>query len=149
MNLLGLMAILGFILIFLVLVVIKIIFISLLQSTLNEISPQNRLVSKNNLWFLLIPFLGNIYNFIVIPKLADSLKLEFSERNISVDDPRPGYNLGITYSILFFLCLVFIFIGRFNPFFNTFLKPCVIAEFIFFICYCAKISIYKKKLLEN
>jgi hypothetical protein len=37
----------------------------------------------------------------MINSIADSLTREFAKRNISIDEDRPGYNIGLTYCILF------------------------------------------------
>lgn len=85
----------------LLLFIIPMIFYLLtLQSTLQEISPENRKMEPGQVWLVFVPFFGIVWQFIIINRLADSLKLEFSKRNIPVIEDRPGYSLGLTYCIL-------------------------------------------------
>jgi|SRR5690625_3254822 len=90
-------AIIGILIVFLI---IKILFLLTLQKTFDAISRENRKMDSGQVWLLLIPFFALAWNFIVIDKLADSLKLECEARNIPIEEGRPGYTIGLAYSIL-------------------------------------------------
>ena len=71
-----------------------------LQNTLKAVSPHNRLMPPGQVWLNLIPLFGMVWHFIVVDKISQSLRLELNERNITHDEPKPAYNLGLTMCIL-------------------------------------------------
>lgn len=90
---------------------------------------------SGNVWLILIPLFGLVWQFIVVNAIADSLKEEFAKRNITCDEVRPGYGIGLTYSILF-CCSIIPFIGILAA----------LAGLICWIIYWVKIADYKNKL---
>ena len=90
-----------FLIIALVGLVVQIFYLLTLSNTLKLVKAGNRQMEPGQVWLVFIPFFGLVWQFIVVTKLADSLKAEFADRNISVGEDRPGYNLGITYCALF------------------------------------------------
>ena len=58
-------------------------------------------MKPSQVWLMLIPLFGIVWQFIIINRIADSLKSEFAKRNISIDEERPAYSIGLTYCILF------------------------------------------------
>jgi hypothetical protein len=117
-----------------------ILFLLTLQNTLNEVSPENRYLPPGQVWLMLIPLFGIVWQFIVVNRIADSLKAEFAKRNILIMEDRPGSAIGITYCILN-CCSVIPFLGVLAG----------IGGLVCWIIYWAKISGYKVKLklLQN
>lgn len=112
-----------------------ILYLITLQNTLTEVSAENRKLNPGQVWLLLIPFFGIVWQFIIVNRIADSLKSEFAKRNILLDEDRPGYSIGLATCILFccgFL-LSFLFIG----------------SLVCWIIYWRKISDYKRKLQQT
>ena len=71
-----------------------------LQNTFKVISPQNRKMVPEQVWLVIIPIFGFIWQFIVVNRMADSLAGEFSDRGIHDDEARPGIKIGLAYCIL-------------------------------------------------
>ena len=71
-----------------------------LQDTLKRVKQKNRTIEPGQVWLNLIPFFSIVWQFIMINRIADSLKAEFNERGITVKEDRPGAQLGVTYCIL-------------------------------------------------
>jgi hypothetical protein len=109
-----------------------------LQNTLKEVSYENRKMQPSEVWLMLIPLFGLVWQFIIINRIADSLKSEFDKRNISVDEERPGYSIGLTYCIL--LCCGWI------PVLGILAS---IGGLICWIIYWVKINGYKTKLQQT
>ena len=109
-----------------------------IQNTLYAISSENRKMQPGQVWLSLIPLFGLVWQFIIVNRLADSLKDEFVSKNIKIDEERPGIGIGLAYCILF-ACSVIPFVG-----FVT-----VIGGLICWIIYWSKINDYKIKLKQN
>lgn len=109
-----------------------------LQNTFNAISAENRRMQSGEVWLTLIPLFGIVWQFIIVNRLADSLKAEFDARNIKIDEERPGAEIGLAYCIL--LCCSMI------PFLN-FLAT--IPGIICWIIYWSKINNYRIRLIQN
>ncbi|AHW61787.1 hypothetical protein SAMN05444285_102226 [Draconibacterium orientale] len=119
--------------------VIPLIFYLLtLQNTFNAISIENRRMQSGEVWLTLIPLFGLVWQFIIVNRLADSLKAEFNAKNITVDEERPGVGIGLAYCILFCCSII--------PFVN-FLTG--VAGIICWIIYWSKINNYKIKLIQS
>jgi hypothetical protein len=71
-----------------------------LQNTLYEVSIENRKLPAGQVWLILIPVFGLVWQFIVVNAIADSLKAEFLKRSIKTDEDRPGIQIGLAYCIL-------------------------------------------------
>jgi len=124
-----------------------IFYILTLEKTIKAISPENRKVNSSSVWLLIIPFFNVVWQFILVSKIADSLKAEFIKKNIAVSETRPGYTIGLTMCILIsasFISLLNIAGDGMN--FLPWLKW---AEIIFWIFYWVKIADYKKKLINQ
>jgi hypothetical protein len=115
-----------------------ILFLVTLQTTLNEISIENQKIPPGQVWLILIPLFGIVWQFIVINRTADSLKAEFAKRNTPVDEDRPGISIGLTYCILN-CCAVVPVLGIFAA----------VAGLVCWIIYWTKISGYKTKLQQS
>ncbi len=115
-----------------------ILFLWTLHKTLREIRPENRRMQPSEVWLSLIPLFGLVWQFIVVIRIADSLKDEFLARNISLAEDRPGYTIGLAYCI-FFCSSVLPYLG-------------VITALVGFVCwiiYWVKISSFKNILVRQ
>src|SRR4051812_38494386 len=79
------------------------LFLRTLQNTLKIISPENRKMSPGNVWFIIIPFLGIIWQFVVVQKIAKSIKAECKKLNIYIKGKMPTYAFGLSYCISYIL----------------------------------------------
>jgi uncharacterized membrane protein YjgN (DUF898 family) len=109
-----------------------------LQTTFNEVKPENRKMQPELVWLAIIPIFRLIWQFFIVNNLADSLKAEFAQRNINVGEERPGSSIGMAYCILN-CCAVIPFLG--------FLAA--LAGFVCWIIYWVKVSGFKAKLLSS
>jgi hypothetical protein len=126
----------------LLLFISMIFYLITMQNTFNEISPENRKMEAGHVWLTLIPLFGLVWQFIIVNRMADSLKLEFAKRNIKEVEDRPGISIGLTFCILF--CILFC--SSIIPILG-FLTG--IAGLICWIVYWVKINGYKVKLQQN
>jgi hypothetical protein len=92
-----------------------ILFLLTQQNMLRRIQPQNRKLMPGLVWLQLIPFLGQLWQFIVIVKIAASLKKELVSRHddplfgrdvskIELGNKRPTLVIGLVYSIAMWSC---------------------------------------------
>lgn len=123
--------------IFLVALVPGILYLLTLQNLLKAISHENRLVSPDNVWLMLIPLFNLIYPFILYPKISDSLSHEYESRGWDPDGDF-GKGLGTAMPILG-LCSFIPVIG--------FLAA--LGNFVVWIIYWSKMSAHKNTLLWN
>jgi hypothetical protein len=114
---------------------VMILYLVSLQSLLKEVSIENRKMPPGNVWLILIPFFGMVWQFIVINRIADSVKAEFQKRNISSDEERPGFAVGLTYCILF-CCSIIPYLGALTS----------LVGMVFWIVYWVKVSGFKNLL---
>lgn len=132
-------AALVFVIIFIVVTAFPIIFYLLsLQNTLREISLENRKMQPEQVWLTLIPLFGIIWQYFIVARMADSLYLEFSKRNVQSAEQRPGYNYGIAYCILLTASVI--------PMLG-FLA--ILGAAVCWIIYWVKISEYRNLLRQN
>ncbi len=109
-----------------------------IQNTLLEVSVEHRRMKPNLVWLQLIPFFGFIWQFIIVVKVADSLRIQFYYSKISLEEYQPGQGLGIGACIMF--CVSIIPLIGFFTFF---------AAVVCWILYWIKINNYRKKLKES
>lgn len=129
--------------------IIPVVFFVLTQQRILElIRPANRRMSPGMVWLQFIPFLGLVWQFIVVIRISDSIR---DELNTPVDDSifadeafsseaRPTLNAGISYAAIF--CI-------------SFLMPLTIrglialAGLVVWIVYWVQLARYKKRLKER
>lgn len=70
-----------------------------LQKLLEQVSPANRQMPPANVWLMMIPLFNLVYMFLMNTYISDSLAKEYNERNITPNEPRPGFNLGLAKCI--------------------------------------------------
>jgi hypothetical protein len=108
-----------------------------LQNTFKLISTHNRKMEPGNVWLMFIPLFNLGWRFVIVLKMAESLKAEFAERNISVAEQYPGKGIGIAYCVCL-CCSIVPFLGILAS----------VGGLVCWIIYWVKISEYKA-LLEN
>lgn len=137
----GLFAIL--VVVVLMAIAILIAYLLTLQNVLKEIGPENRTVQPNNVWLMLIPLFSIGYAFILYPKISESLRKEYDERDI-IGGGDYGKGLGMTAAILGVIGLI-----------NNVLDLGVIgslvgvASLIVMIVFWVKMSEFKKRLQKT
>lgn len=119
-----------------VLLTVFILYLLNLQNTLKEVSEHNRQIKSGRVWLMLIPLFSLGYAFYLYPKISESLRLEFEEReNIQTGDY--GKNLGLTLAVLGV-------VGLFNL--RVLDSLIDLANLIILIVYWVKMANYKKTL---
>ncbi len=109
-----------------------------LQRTLEAVSPENQKMPPGQVWMVFIPLFGIVWQFIMVNRIADSLKAEFQKRNVQVNEDRPGAGIGIAYCVLNCCCVV--------PILNIL---AIIGYLVCWIIYWVKISGYKRQLEQT
>ena len=115
-----------------------ILYLVSLQSTLNEVSIKNRRMQPEQVWLSLIPLFGLVWQFIMVSRIADSLRAEFDDRQIQIAELRPGYSVGLAYCVLF-TCSIIPVLGFLTS----------IAGLICWIIYWVKTSDFRQKLIVS
>ena len=128
-----------FAIIFLLICLVPVVFYLLtLQNTLKEVSDANRKMPPGQVWLQLIPLFGTVWQFIIVNRLADSLRDEFASRNIQSNEDRPGFALGLTTCIL--TCMGMI------PYIGMLFS---LGGLVCWIIYWVKVSEFKRMLQQS
>ncbi len=129
-------------LMFILFIIPFVFYLLTLQKTLKAISPENRKMPPSQVWILFIPLFGIIWHFIMISKIADSIKAESLIRDIELKESRPGYRVGLAMCIL--NC-----IGLLSELLGAIAGLSIVAFIICWIIYWATIASYKKQILKS
>lgn len=70
-----------------------------LQRTLEKISPENRKMEPGQVWLMFIPLFNLGWQFVIVNRIAASLKQEFAKRNIVISEENPGQGVGIAMCV--------------------------------------------------
>ncbi|HEX6848002.1 MAG TPA: hypothetical protein VF144_13550 [Chitinophagaceae bacterium] len=127
------------------------------QNTLRSIKPHNQKISPGQVWLQLVPGFNFVWQFIVLNRIADSIRAEIDDRistsflnsaePVFLNDktPRPTYNMGLAACILS--------LGGFLPFIG--LEPIAtigsVISMTFLACwivYWTQIVHYKNQFLK-
>jgi hypothetical protein len=111
-----------------------IFYLRTLQRALERCSSESRTLSPGKVWFLLVPFVNLILQFLVVINIAKSLHNEFTRRNLPTT-PAPGRTVGLTMCILTLVNVV------------PFVWP--VASAVALVCWCVywvKIANYSRML---
>jgi len=119
---------------------VYVLFLINLQNLLKQVSPQNRQVPPANVWLLFIPLFSIVYQFILYPKISDSVEQEFRSRGTRLPGDY-GRNLGMAMAILSVVSM-FQYIGI--PYIGNLAS---LAGLIIFIVYWVKTAELKNKLI--
>lgn len=85
---------------------IAILYLKTLADTLRLIAPENQKIDPIKIWWLLIPIFHYYWNFVVADKLSQSIKAEYTQRNIPTEE-RPTYTFGLLTAIVMNISLIF------------------------------------------
>jgi len=77
-----------------------IIYLAALQKALQRCAPESRTMPPGQVWLMLIPLFNVVWQFIVVGRMASSLRNEFLRRQLPLADPEPGKTLGIAMCVL-------------------------------------------------
>jgi hypothetical protein len=113
-------------------------FLFTLYRTAEQISVENRRIVPAQVWLLLIPLFNLIWMFVVINKLAASIKQECDRLNIAYNQQTPTKDIGNVYALLAIASLMPV-IGLFFG----------LAAFICWIIYWTQVARYRKLFIEN
>ncbi len=72
-----------------------ILYLAALQKALERCSPVSRAMRPRQVWLLLIPVFNLVWHFMVVIRIAKSLRSEFDRRNILIGDPAPAKTIGL------------------------------------------------------
>lgn len=132
-------------------ILINAFFCLTLTKTLSQIKPLNRTIQPPSIWLYIIPVFNLYWFFIIIFRMASSIKNELSARNYEVDE-NPGYRVGLTAAVLPFL-MYLLYIVEFYvvsiPYLSFTVGFLGIMRIIFFVQYWMKMSWYRKVLEED
>lgn len=139
----------GFQFLFILLFIIPAIFFFITQqNTLKSIQLITRAMKPGEVWLQLILVFGLIWQFIVVNRIADSIRRELntpvfsfdqnSDLPLDVSSPRPTHSIGVTYCVLI-CCSVIPIIGVLFAF----------AGFICWIIYWVQLVSYKTKVQQK
>lgn len=116
-------------------IVVYVLYLNTLRKTILTVSPENRKLRPGEVWLLLIPIFAFVWQFVLVAKIADSLRAEYQSRGMTPSEDRPGYQIGLAMSI----CLV----ATFLPLLGGLIA---FAGFICWIIYWNKMDGYRKEL---
>lgn len=119
-----------------IMVIPRVFYLISLQSALDSVSPVNRKMPSGNVWLLLIPIFSFVWHFIVVKNISESLSAEANARQIQLDQPKPGYGIGLAMCILNCCFIV--------PGLNVLT---IIASLVCWIIYWTSIVKYKARLM--
>jgi MFS family permease len=117
-------------------VVAGIFFMLSMQRALQLCAPQNRTLAPGKVWLCFIPLFGLVWIFVVVNRMADSLRLEFESRQAPPEDY--GRTIGLTYCILAVISIIPL-IGALTG----------LAAPVCWIIYWVKISAYARRLEQT
>lgn len=115
-----------------------IFFVLTLYRTAEQISVQNRRIVPSQVWLLFIPLFNLIWMFVVINKLAASIKQECDRLNITYTQQTPTKDIGNIYALLAIASLMPV-IGFFFG----------LGALICWIIYWTQVARYRKQFIEN
>jgi hypothetical protein len=130
--------------------ILTIFFLITQSKTLKAIQQANRLMEPGMVWLQLIPLFGLAWQFIVVTRIADSLKNEFNSwqndtilgyadsESMKLANQQPTLDIGFTYCILFCCSII--------PFFGLLIA---VAGLVCWIIYWVKLAEYKKKITRR
>ena len=85
-------------LVFIILMIPAVFYLLNLQNTLKAVRSQNQKMPPGQVWLLLIPFFGIVWNFITVQRIAESIKAEYDSRQMPCED-KPAYSIGLAMCI--------------------------------------------------
>jgi len=113
---------------------LDIFYVLTIRSMFLKITPENRALKPNYTFFLLIPFFGIFWDFVLVVTASKSLRKEFDSREIARDGDF-GFMLGIV------MCVLFVIMEFSTGSIFTVIPACIV-----WIFYWARILRYRKML---
>lgn len=133
------------ILLLLLFVIPFIFYLVTLQNTLAAMAIESRTMSPGQVWLLFVPLFNIVWQFILISRMADSIKNECLRLNIPVGEERPAFSLGLTMTLLYLGSLV-LNQGSMFPLLGSVTS---LAAIICWVVYWVKINRYKNLIIAN
>ena|SRR5690606_30575686 len=122
-----------------------------LVKTLNNVKEENRTMQPPSIWLYMIPVFNLYWLFIIVFRMASSLKNELLSRDYEVDE-NPGYPSGLAAAVLPFV-MYLLYVIEFYVVSVPYLPYAVgflgILRVIFFVQYWMKMGWYRKVLEED
>ena len=116
-------------------IVVYVLYLNTLRKTILIVSPENRKLRPGEVWLLLIPLFSLVWQFVLVAKIADSLRAEYQSRGMTPSEERPGYQIGLAMSVCF--------VASFLPLLGSLIA---LAGFVCWIIYWNKMHGYRKEL---
>lgn len=127
-------------------ILVSVFYLLTLQKLLEAISIQNRKLPPGQVWLMFIPVFNVVWHFVLVARIADSIRDECIHLNIPQQTARPTLVLGISSMILYLLAILF----------NTVSSSSLLiggiftwAALITWIVYWVKVGSYRKLILAN
>lgn len=93
-------AIMAIVLVAVIIGLIPVIFYLInLQNTLKAVRPQNQKMPPGQVWLMFIPIFNIIWNFIMVQRIAESIKAEYDSRQLPCKEEKPAYSIGLAMCI--------------------------------------------------
>lgn len=132
-------------------ILINAFFCLTLVKTLSHIRPENRTIQIPSIWLYIIPVFNLYWLFIIVFRMASSIKNELIARDYEVDE-NPGYKAGLTAAVLPFL-MYLLYVVEFYvvslPYLSFTVGFLGVMRIIFFVQYWMKMSWYRRVLEED
>lgn len=106
-----------------------------LQNTLKAVSPSNQKMPPGQVWLLLIPLFGIVWHFIIVQRMAESIKAELDMRGQAAREDKPAYSVGLAMCICQ-CCSIIPFLGWLAS----------LAYIVLWIIYWVRVAEYKRQL---
>ncbi|HLZ86161.1 MAG TPA: hypothetical protein VKQ52_02925 [Puia sp.] len=128
------------------------------QNTLRRIKRENRLMHPGLVWLQIIPLFGQVWQFIVVSRIAGSIRNEMAswhnESIFGADEAlveggygRPTLGIGIAYCTINVLLIIFNLSNRAHYVaLDTLVGSLALAQIICWIIYWVQLARYKNKL---
>lgn len=128
-------------------IIVVVLFCKSLIKALSYVSLENQVLKSNTVWWLLVPGINYLMNFLVVSWFSKSITNELESRDFLVPK-RPAFLSGLTFAVLSLLAAATLFI----PIPEKFAVVAGIigfAQIFFFIQYWMKINWYKTILEQD
>ncbi len=125
---------------YLIKILVRAFYANTIRATLLRVSPENRFMTPNQAWLVVIPFFNLYWNFQIASRISDSLTNEFFDRKIA-EEENPGRRIGMFFAWTSLLAAV-----PFPPFIIITLS---LLSLVYFINYWVKINNLRNLLAEH
>jgi len=132
-------------------ILINVFFCLTLIRTLNNVREENRTIQIPSVWLYIIPLFNLYWLFIIVFRMASSLKNELLTRDYEVDE-NPGYKPGLAAASLPFLIYLIYIVDLYvfsHPYITFAAGFFSLLRIVFFVQYWMKMSWYRKVLEED